>query len=213
MNFIFLSSYNKIWITLQKKSKHFRIRKCLVLSLPVIFIFMDIYEFYHKQIYLRYNLHIRTNRQNSFVFKSFKNRTHRLYRNILVFKRRNFKIAYQVIKSKTIIVLLLWHLSSCICRENSRKWRRKEEKRGRERCRERNYHKLNAIKWIYILFAYITERADTNSCSPLNDEEMQACYVHGARKRKKEFLRHCLMRSNSNLNIYIYILFLFHYLD
>jgi hypothetical protein len=80
-----------------------------------------------------------------------------------------------------------------------------DEKKRREKCRERNYHKLNAIKWIYILFAYITERADTSSCSPLNDEEMQACYVHVARKEKKRiFLRRCLMRSNSNLNIYVF---------
>jgi hypothetical protein len=70
--------------------------------------------------------------------------------------------------------------------------------------REGNYHKLNAIKWIYILFAYITGRADTSSCSSLNDEKMQACYVHGARKKKrKNFWRWQLMRSNSNLNIYI----------
>jgi hypothetical protein len=80
--------------------------------------------------------------------------------------------------------LVALHLSYCICWENSRKWRRKKEKRERER----NYHKLNAIKWIYILFAYITGRADTSSCSSLNYEETRACYVHGARKRKKRIL-------------------------
>jgi hypothetical protein len=91
--------------------------------------------------------------------------------------------------------------------EKKRKWERKRH------VEKKNYHKLNAIKWIYILFAYITERADTSSCSPLNDEEMRVCYVHGARKRKKkELWRWWLMRSNSNLNINIYMYVCMHFL-
>jgi hypothetical protein len=71
-------------------------------------------------------------------------------------------------------------------RQSDDEMKRRRGDREREKCRKRNYHKLNAIKWIYILFAYITERADTSSCSLLNEKEMRACYVHGARKRKKK---------------------------